>query len=247
MAIFNSVYKAVDYTHFATQWPCPDYFHVPTKDEFTSVHSILTSTFNLANSWGTFRNYLKMPWTWWKYPNIQNYTNNDYGDYWTATPDWSDNAYRFGFSASYTNAGVSSYGRSYWYSIRPFRNSPIVPDSSRTTLYDWSWKAQGAGIFWNSTLWLISISWDWTNRITISDKDIWATNVLDKWNRYQWGNNYWFSNGWSVSSSSWQVDVTGYWPWNYYSSSTWITATPRQNGTSNGNNLWWWEDGNVPV
>ena len=87
-----------------------------------------------------------------------------------------------------------------------------------------------AWIYHNSDLWLISLSSDGTTWLTIADKNLWATNVWDYWNLYQWGNNYWFPNGWSVTTSSTLVDASTYWPGNYYSGSTYITTA---------RNVWW--------
>lgn len=36
-----------------------------------------------------------------------------------------------------------------------------------------------AGIYHNPSLWLISLSSDWENRITIADKNLWATEYVD--------------------------------------------------------------------
>lgn len=102
-------------------------------------------------------------------------------------------------------------------------------------------------IYWNQSLWLITIS-DWQrNDFTIADKNLWATVVWNDWdtvsasncgNYYQWGNNYWFPFTWSVTTSSTQVDTTWYWPWNYYESSTFILNSNNWSNPVN-NNLWW--------
>ena len=100
-------------------------------------------------------------------------------------------------------------------------------------------------IYHNSDLWLISLSSDWTNWITIADKNLWATTVYNSWDTlseancgkyYQWGNNYWFPRTWSVSTSSTKVNARTYWPNNYYSSSTFITSDTWD--SSNNANLW---------
>jgi hypothetical protein len=112
-----------------------------------------------------------------------------------------------------------------------------------------------AWIYHNPDLWLISLSSDWNIWITIADKNLWATQVYNDGDTlsqdncgyyYQWWNNYWFPFTWSVTTSSTQVDVSTYWPWNYYSSSTFITYNWAWDTTDNWN-LRWWVDGNVPV
>lgn len=116
------------------------------------------------------------------------------------------------------------------------------------SIYMWR-DVTSAWIYHNSTLWLITIADGSWNDITIADKNLWATTVYNVWdalsqnncwNYYQRWNNYWFPFTWAVTTSSSQVDASNYWPWNYYSSSTFITGS--QNWSSNNNkNLWWWE------
>lgn len=60
------------------------------------------------------------------------------------------------------------------------------------------------------------------------------------WKYYQWGNNYGFPWTWSVTTSSTQVDASSYWPWNYYSSSTFIAVSVWDWSSVRNDNLWWW-------
>lgn len=101
-------------------------------------------------------------------------------------------------------------------------------------------------IYHNSDLWLISLSSDWTNWITIADKNLWATTVYNNWDAlseancwkyYQWGNNYWFPSSWFTISWT-QVNAGTYWPWNYYYSDIFISNTYSWD-TSRNENLWW--------
>ena len=87
-----------------------------------------------------------------------------------------------------------------------------------------------ATITHDTTNWEITmVNWQWS--FTIMDKNLWATIVYSDWDTlseancgkyYQRWNNYWFPRTWNVTTSSTQVDTTWYWPWNYYSSSTFI-------------------------
>lgn len=109
-----------------------------------------------------------------------------------------------------------------------------------------------AWIYRSSTLWLITIADGNFNEFTISDKNLWATQVWNNgdtvsqsncWYYYQRWNNYWFPFTWSVTTSSSRPDPTWYWPWNYYSSSTFITnSTTWMNPTNDnlwGGGIWW--------
>ena len=102
-----------------------------------------------------------------------------------------------------------------------------------------------AWIYHNATLWLISLSSNGSTWITIADKNLGATQVYNAWNTlseancgkyYQWWNNYGFPFTWSVTTSWTQVDARSYWPWNYYSSSTYIMYNDIY--TTDVPNLW---------
>lgn len=82
--------------------------------------------------------------------------------------------------------------------------------------------------------------------ITIADKNLWASVVYEDGDTlseancgtyFQWGNNNWFAWTGSVTTSSTQVDTTGYWPWNYYTGTDFIIWSDEWSNPSN-NNLW---------
>lgn len=222
------------------QWPCPDGFHVPTRDESSSMYSILKALWLQSSTRYT---YLKMPLAWDLY--WENWTRKNSGSqafYRTSSIyDSSDSRY-INFSTWTTR--VSKYTGC---SIRPFKNTAVIPTSSWDILYDWSSAASWAGVFHNATDGLISLSSDWTNWITIADKNLWATTV---WNNgdtlskancggfFQRWNNYMFPRSWATTTDATAVNAWSYWPWNYYSSSTFITTNPRD--SSDNANLWWW-------
>lgn len=104
-----------------------------------------------------------------------------------------------------------------------------------------------AWIYYSPDLWLISLSSDWTNWITIADKNLWATTVYNYGDAlssanagwlYQWGNTYSFPFSWVWWWNNQQVDATNYWPWNYYYNNYFRTTAPRDNSW-NGNLRWW--------
>ena len=83
---------------------------------------------------------------------------------------------------------------------------------------------------------------------TIMDRNLWAitndvTSTWSYWYYYQWWNNYWFSYPLSGTSfSSEKVDVSEFWPWNYYASNVFHTWDFYNTYLLNDNqNLWWWE------
>ena len=87
------------------------------------------------------------------------------------------------------------------------------------------------GAYHNPDLWLISISTDWENWITISDKNVWATvadpeNTDSYWDIFQYWNIYhfdWEWSGWTVTTEAQIPDLTGYEWWNLYSNDKYRT------------------------
>ena len=128
-----------------------------------------------------------------------------------------------------------------WEDYYPISN--VITESGVTfTYYDanisyiWNKWFSTAKLF--TWIGVISIS-SWTKIFTMLDRNLWASNLNWYWYYYQWWNNYWFPNAWSVSKSSTQVDASRYWPWNYYSSNKFIIWYENWSSVRN-DNLWWW-------
>ena len=233
------------------QWPCPTGFHVPTKNENVALVAAMTALGIDTSNWNCMKTYLKMPFAGNRgYSSAGVTFQGYYAAYWSSTAYSAVSAYYLSFHSDVLVPQDVNY-RSYGLSVRCFKNSPLQPTSSWTTLFDGSWIAAGAWIFHNTTDWVISISSDWTNWITIADKNLWATTVYNDgdtlsqancWNYYQRWNNYGFPRTWSVTTSSTQVDASNYWPWNYYNSSTFITrsSSPYDWSSVQNDNLRWW-------
>ena len=228
------------------RWPSPYGFHVPLSTELQAIYDMYTW---LWLSWvNDFCKYLKLPPSWdikwdWSYED----NKNNVWLYWASSyyNSWNWRCMLFNKSANtiLPNHGIRV---AYWCSIRPFKNYQTIPTSSWAKLY-WT-SIESWWIFWSATDWLISISSNWTNWITIQDKNLWATTVYNYWDTlneancgyfYQWGNNYGFPYDWIFTKSTTQVDASNYWPWNYYSSSTFINTSLWWDSSKNTNLRWW--------
>lgn len=239
----------------ATQWPCPDWFHVPLWSDWATLRSTMSSLSSNNASW--YINKLHMPLAWLRSSAAWALTNQWVTWYYDCAS--ASTSYNWWRRYLYINSSnwVLNYDeyRATGMTIRPFKNEFVEPDSTWTAI---QWTVWGNGIFWHSWLWLISIIYS-SNKITIADKNLWATTVYNNWNAlsqsncwtyHQWWNNYWFAWTGSISTSWTKVNASNYWPWNYYSSGTFIYSNswaPNDWSTVQNDNLRWWVTWNVPV
>ena len=228
------------------KWPCPNGYHVPSKDEWEAVKTVWTTLGGWGNDWTNFGIALKVPLAGSRNSSSADTSSQgSYGLYWSSTRYNTSDAYKLYLGLTNLTPWSRS-SRASGHSVRAFKNSPVVPDGTWTTLKSGT---GSAWIFWSSSLWLISMSWDWTTWITIADKNVWATTVWNSWDTlseancgkyFQRWNNYWFDWTWTLAdTSSTQVDASNYWPWNYYSSGTFIKYNWSWDSSDNAN-LWWW-------
>ena len=208
------------------QWPCPDWFHVPIWGDWGNIVTAWVTLWAWTSSWwNNFSTYMKLPLSWYRSGNSSTWSKSDswtYWNYWYNTNTSSTSFSYLRFSSSTLAFNYSWNSPCHWLSIRPFKNNPVVPDSTWTVLYQGTWNA---GIYWSKWLWLISISKDGTTWYTIADKNLGAKKVWNSWDTlnedncgwyFQYGNNYMFPYSWNLSGSTTKVDVIGFWPWNYY-------------------------------
>ena len=227
------------------QWPAPEGFHVPLNSEWSDVKTVWTTLGGWNKDWDNFWLALKLPYTWHRdYENTNVTARGTQSSYLSSDCNGSYN--KTLFIVSYNIALSTTYP---WYagSIRPFKNESVIPTNNWTKLY-WT-SIESWWIFWSSTDWLISLSSDGSTWITIADKNLWATTAWNYWDTlsesncwkyYQFWNNNWFAFTWSLTTSSSTVNITWYWPWNYYSSSTFITGNSWIPYTWTYSNLRWW-------
>ena len=231
----------------AMQWPAPDGFHVPLNTEWQAVYNIWTALGGWSSDWTNFWIALKLPFAGTRdYYSAGVYRQRTYGYYWSSSRYDASSAYYLNFKSTDIDSQNVSF-RTYGSSVRCFKNTPTIPTSSWTKLY---WTSIEAGwIFWSSIDWLISLSSNWQTWVTIADKNLGATTVWNSGNTlseancgyyYQRWNNYSFPRTWTIANqSTTQVDASNYWPWNYYSSDTFIKYSWSWDSTDNWN-LWWW-------
>lgn len=195
-------------------WPCPSWTHVWHVYDYTNSPRKTYYFLHLPLGW--IRQY-----STWDVSNVWEWTIYHRGDYNTITP-WFWNIY----SGKLWDGGF----------VRPFLDTPIVPDTSwerMSFIEKWS--------YWSPTLWLISFTLDWVKRYTISDKNLWASVVYstgdtvtttNSWYYYQRWNNCGFTEDGLVFSGT-TVDVTWYGVNNYY-----YNAEMHGNFTPAGTDLW---------
>lgn len=215
-----------------TKWPCDDWFYMANTYPWTTINSWWKTMWARSTSdYSPMETYLKLPFAWmtWEDWTLDMTTMARYrtprsrGD-WYAQPICIEQT---SFKTNYI------FPKTRAMFIRPFAIEAVAPDNTWTTLFDGSSTATGAWIFHNPTLWLISISKDWTERITMADKNVWATTVYNNWDTksqancwklFQRGNNYGFPYGSSdFEKTATKVDASWYWPFRPYYWRVYIT------------------------
>lgn len=124
----------------ATRWPCPEWFHIPSNTEMSNLIDEMVRLWMVNDWWSqsiwTYMNeYLKMPQTWrlrwdWYYSisDFMYYMNN--AIWWHQR--WPYMLWREpGHPLWITNWQI----RCDACAIRPFKNEPVAPDSTRTQLF----------------------------------------------------------------------------------------------------------------
>lgn len=215
--------------HKDTQWPCPDYYHIGTKNEWQALITALTRlwAYNVSN----IKTYLKIPDAY--YLNRKDGTKNT--SYWTCrfwTSTMTSNTVAWCWWIDENNSFIFQSDKpGNGFSIRPFKNNPVAPDNTWTLITTW--------IYWSSTLWLISIQngSDW---ITIMDKNLWATNVWDNWLFYQFWNNTWYTYNASPYVTKKPTLSDNYWPGSYYTGKFVRVSSGNNWFNWTCNNIWWW-------
>lgn len=214
----------------AVQWPCPNGFHVPSKDEVDDMKTILTAL-SAANFSGV-KEYLHIA------PAGSRKTNGDQAyvdtscDFRTRDADTTYNTYATSFIANSLACSTQTQQQGTWFNIRPFKNEYVEPDDTWTVETGTLWSA---GIFHNATLGIISLTNGSDKNITIADKNVWATVVYDTWDvpseansgyYFQWGNNYGFAFSWEIAKVNASIDVSWYEPSTFSNNMFNIAATP---------------------
>lgn len=224
------------------KWPCENGYHVPLYTEWQAIIATLNSLW--LSWWANFSKYLKIPLAGARYNTNSNITAHwEVGYLTTASAQSDTDCYYVEFDGS--AVWVYPISKAYWLSLRAKKDLPVAPTRLWTALYEGE---NFAGVYRSEALGLISLSSDWINWITISDKNLWATedwsedDVLSEANcgwYFQRGNNHWFSWTWAVENTFTQVDASTYWPLNYYSWETFIKSSWDWSSVANNNLRWW--------
>lgn len=171
--------------------------------------------FRWWNAGGTYGSWWWGWWWWWRWSVWD-------GSWWDDNAGWGWSWYVI---ASATDRVLTQWGGSAtwtaWKVVFTFRWKQIPQPTYVTS----------AWAYHNPDLWLISISTDWENWTTISDKNVWATvadpeNTDSYWDIFQYWNIYhfdWEWSGWTVTTEAQIPDLTGYEWWNLYSNDKYRT------------------------
>ena len=245
----NNLWGGVTWTNESKRGPCPEWYHIPSKDENNALVSIMQNLWYIG-SWDDYKRYLFMPYAGAR----ESYNQWEPGSVNTSWEYWSVNstsnsyeAHAFYISDSTVDPTGQRSKKTEWCCIRPFKNEFMVPDydnphSVWITIRPW--------IFWEPVQGFISVTQDWVTWVTIADKNLGATAVYSYWDEltesncwkyFQRWNNYGFPFSWEINISSTKVNASNYWPYYYSSDFIGTTTNFTYNWSSVTNkNLWWW-------
>lgn len=186
-------------------------------------------------------------WGWWYWAKAQT---------WSSSSDsWSDSNFYTAWWSWFVWTGQSTVPS--WYLVQSKYILDLVKNIAWSQSHEsvdwwtetghlWNWYARisamwlkkvtptyitSAWAYHNPDLWLISISTDWENWTTISDKNVWASSSdvtadTSYWNVFQYWNTHWFPWDWDSTvfeTSAAIPDLTGYEWWNLYSNDKYRT------------------------
>ena len=162
---------------------------------------------------------------------------------WTASYGWKD--YTISLNAEYSKIIVSYV----WIFEKPSDDNIVVLYNWRAT--DLIWINNNLLVIRDKSNQEIEVSNQTTwESIIIMDRNLWAeepficlstsdTSSERTWKFYQYWNNYWFPSDWITTTITTDtIDLSEYWPWNYYSSDVYRTASRWD--SSNNTNIWWY-------
>ena len=235
----------------ARKWPCPDWRHIPSVSEWNFIETVLFNLWVVKREYssGWRRNairYLHIPMAWYR---EDTWIGNDGLSIELRAADWYVDFWDISDEEDADIWAGSGINRSTAWWIRPFKDIYETPTSSWTVVV---WSFWSNWVFYNQTEWLISVS-NWQTWYTMSDKNLWATVVYNNWDTiseanswyfYQFWNNYWFPWVWNSSTvnvSNTAVDITWYWPNNYYNNDTFVWI-PAPGSISTQRWIWDWSD-----
>lgn len=127
-------------TKIARKWPCPEWFHVATQSEWQALVTTMTGLGITTSQWNKYQQYLKIPFSWYrKYNTWWSVTNQwTWACLWSTTTRINENNTRQAGDLWITSS-VADYTdnttRAWWLNIRPMKNEPVIPDDTRTVLY----------------------------------------------------------------------------------------------------------------
>ena len=207
------------------QWPCPKWWHVPTKTEWNTLYTYYRNTY--VNSWiAWFRDYFMLPLALSRSAIGATISTADrYGSYWSSSPHSS---YIYAYNLTFTSSSVDVQNYSYranGVSVRCFRNS-YEKTEYHTISFDykwWKWSVTSINVEDNMT-WIKPLdpqrefsifSW-WFLSWDIKFDFMWTRITKDVELYAKWDCIFGYENKWNrcIKSGNWKYTTLV--PWNTF-------------------------------
>ena len=246
----DDLWWAIEDTEVSRQWPCPNWWHVPTQKEWNDA---LTYWDNREKVWDetdnmSFKEYLWLHWAWYRSP-LSTLNNVWESWYWTTTPSWSQ-MYRLRIQGN--SVWISSTSRMNALPVRCFKNQSL----ERQVSFDSNWwnsvSAQTVMVWeyatkpndpvraWYIFLWWYKDNWTFNNEFDFSTKIKSNITLYAKWeklNKVTFETNWWSSIS-AIYLRSWKQIL--------WDEIAWKKVSHTENiDDSWVSNWWYWNDQNL--
>ena len=246
----DDLWWAIEDTDVSRQWPCPNWWHVPTQKEWNDALTYWNNRELVGDETDnmSFKEYLKLQWAWYRSP-LSTLNNVWEAWYWTTTPSWSQ-MYRLRIQGN--SVWISSTSRMNALPVRCFKNQSL----ERQVSFDSNWwnsvSAQTVMVWeyatkpndpvraWYIFLWWYKDNWTFNNEFDFSTKIKSNITLYAKWeklNKVTFETNWWSSIS-AIYLRSWKQIL-----WDEIS---WKKVSHTENIDHNWVRDWWyWNDQNL--
>ncbi len=209
----DSISKDWVWTKSDRQWPCPDWYYVPSVKDLNLLLDQWKSIAQDSNDFGQFAKDLLLPLAWHVSKNDWSHMGEGAWYIWSSSPARSDGSYRFAFTASQFDLW-GGMQRSSGDPVRCFKNvdnTPLIIEPNGWEKAIISIVENRINLLWTPIRGTDEFLWwyttpdfqEWTKVATWDDVN-WVSGLYAKW---EWVVKF-ENDDWTVLFTSWYINGT---------------------------------------